>query len=453
MNILIDLYFYLEYAFWFILVFTIIVFIHEFGHFYIARLNGVKVERFSIGFGPPLLKYSDKNQTLWQICALPLGGYVKFAGEMYPTKIKDKKERFKKELFMNKTALQKASIVLAGPIANFFLGVLLFMIIFIFYGKNHTNPVIGNIEKNSPAEKAGILKYDKILAINGNNINSFEEVSNLLEDALFTKVTVSIERTNNIYDIEIYPETKTVQTFIGSKRQINYLGLQPILKPIVSKVLDNSPAELGGLKTKDKIIEIDGMKILDIKEVIAIVENNIGNKLDFIVLRNLEYINLSITPKSVINQSGKEKGVIGITFSRDRKKINFFKSIKESFKNFFVIIYKTLIAFSEIVFGKRDHCEVGGPILIAKVSNEIGSQDLHSFFSLLAIISINLGLINLFPLPLLDGGHFFTYMYEFIYKKKVTKVFYKYFQSIGALLVIALMFFSVFNDIYCRVLN
>ena len=127
--------------------------------------------------------------------------------------------------------------------------------------------------------------------------------------------------------------------------------------------------------------------------------------------------------------------------------------IKESFKNFFVIIYKTLIAFSEIVFGKRDHCEVGGPILIAKVSNEIGSQDLHSFFSLLAIISINLGLINLFPLPLLDGGHFFTYMYEFIYKKKVTKVFYKYFQSIGALLVIALMFFSVFNDIYCRVLN
>ena len=152
-------------------------------------------------------------------------------------------------------------------------------------------------------------------------------------------------------------------------------------------------------------------------------------------------------------EKGEKKGVIGIQFSGERKKIDFFSALKESSYNFFIIIKKTLIAFVEIIFGKRDHCEVGGPILIAKVSNDMANQDLVAFISLIALISINLGLINLFPLPLLDGGHFFTYLYEFANKKQVTKVFYKYFQSIGAFLIISLMFFSIFNDIYCRILN
>ena len=166
-----------------------------------------------------------------------------------------------------------------------------------------------------------------------------------------------------------------------------------------------------------------------------------------------EKINYDITPALFYAEDGTEKGVIGVHFSQERKRLNLFAALTESLENFKIIIVKTMLAFSEIIFGKRDHCEVGGPILIAKVSNDIGSQDLVSFLSLIALISINLGLINLFPLPLLDGGHFFTYMYEVINKKKVTKNFYKYFQTIGAFLIISLMFFSIFNDIYCRVLN
>ena len=163
MEIFTNLLFYLEYLFWFVFVFTIIVFIHEFGHYYVARLNKVKVDIFSIGFGPTLFKYKDKNNTIWQVCAVPLGGYVKFAGEMYPDDASSNKKHKYKELFMNKSSLQKASVVLAGPLANFILGFFLFVVIFIFFGKNFTSPIIGYVEDSSPAYEAGLLKNDKIL--------------------------------------------------------------------------------------------------------------------------------------------------------------------------------------------------------------------------------------------------------------------------------------------------
>ncbi len=448
-----NLLFYLEYLFWFVLVFTIIVFIHEFGHYYVARLNKVKVDIFSIGFGPTLFKYKDKNNTIWQVCAVPLGGYVKFAGEMYPDNASSNKKHKYKELFMNKSSLQKASVVIAGPLANFILGIFLFVVIFIFFGKNFTSPIIGYVQDNSPAYEAGLLKNDKILFMNGNKIKSFEDVYSILDDDLFEKIEFNIERDNKNLIINIFPDRKIIKTFIGSKREINFIGFEPLFKPLVSKVIKDSPAYNAGMKPNDKIAQIDGKKTDSIKDVISIIQVNADKNLDFLINRNNSFINLQIKPNLILNEKGEKKGVIGIQFSGERKKIDFFSALKESSYNFFIIIKKTLIAFVEIIFGKRDHCEVGGPILIAKVSNDMANQDLVAFISLIALISINLGLINLFPLPLLDGGHFFTYLYEFANKKQVTKVFYKYFQSIGAFLIISLMFFSIFNDIYCRILN
>ena len=453
MEILSQLFFYLEYVFWFILVFSIIVFIHEFGHFYIAKVNKVKIDRFSIGFGPSLLKYTDSDSTIWQICLIPLGGYVKFSGEMYPDQTKKKYSKKDSELFMNKTALQKASIVLAGPMANFILGIILFIIIFISYGKNYTSPIVGNIEKGSPSEMAGLKKYDKILTMNNEEITSFEEIYTLLDENIYENISLKVERNTDLLDINIYPEKKIIETFIGSQREINYLGMQPIFLPIIKKVIDGTPAFKSGLRPYDEIKEIDGMKVFNTSDVIDIIEKSPNKKLNFLLARNDKQVSVTIIPELVKINDEKEKGVIGIQFSRERKKLNFFRAIYESIDNVKLIIVKTLLAFSEILFGKRDHCEVGGPILIAKVSNDIGSQDLVSFMTLIALISINLGLINLFPLPLLDGGHFFTYMYEMINKKRVTKTFYKYFQFFGAILIISLMTFSVFNDIYCRVLN
>ncbi|MAI02333.1 MAG: RIP metalloprotease RseP [Rickettsiales bacterium] len=440
---------YFEYIFWFVIVFTIIVFVHEFGHYYVARLNNVQIEKFSIGFGPVLLSKVDKHKTKWQICAFPLGGYVKFFGEMYPDK-SNESDIHNKKLFMNKKALQKASIVLAGPLANFLLSLVLFILIFSFFGKNFTSPIIGDIKKNSPAEQSGLLKGDRIISINSINIEGFDDYYEISDGELLEKIDITILRNDKKYNIDIVPQHKLIKTFIGTDKYINYIGIRPIIEPVVGKVIKNSPAYFAGLLYKDKIIKINNNDIYDANEVIKIIKVNANKKIDLSIIRDNKVINLSLIPKEV---SEKKIGQIGITFNKNRQKLNFYNSFILAANSIYEVTVKTLIAFYEIIFGKRDHCEVGGPILIAKVSNDVANTDMVSFVALIALISVNLGLINLFPLPLLDGGHFFTYISEFIIGKNINYNFFKFIQILGVIIIISFMSFSILNDIYCRILN
>ena len=451
MNLIYTLIGYSEYIFWFILVFTIIVFIHEFGHYIIARVNNVQVEKFSIGFGPVLFSKIDKNKTKWQIGLVPLGGYVKFCGEMY-LDTKDKKNDNNKNLFMNKKALQKASIVFAGPAANFILSFFLFIVIFYFFGQNKTSNIVGSIDNNSPAYFSNIKVNDKIISINETKIENYEDIYNFIEvdKKNFEYLFFVVKRNNEIFEYKLKPEKKEIKTFIGTKKVINYLGINPLLEPVVGKVLDNSPAKKSGLKTGDIIKSINNIKILDARQIIDIVKVNKGNTLKFIILRNNNEIFIQITPKD-INNNNQSK--IGITFKKSREKLNLLDSISESISNIYIISTKTLLAFWEILFGKRDHCEVGGPILIAKVSTDVANTDYISFIALIALISINLGLINLFPLPLLDGGHLLTFISEFVIGKNINYNLFKIIQIVGVALIFSFMTFSILNDIYCRVLN
>ena len=451
MHMLSTFFYYFEYIFWFILVFSIIVFIHEFGHYIVARINNVDVERFSIGFGPVLLSKTDKNNTKWQIGAIPLGGYVKFCGEMY-SESKSKINSKNKNLFMNKKPLQKASIVFAGPAANFLLSFLLFIVIFLFFGRNETPNILGSIDKNSPAELVNLQVNDRVISINNTKINNFEDIYNFIEneklgsDSLFFK----IKRNNKILEYSLIPETKSIETFIGSKKNINYLGINPLISPIVGKVLPESPARYAGLKKNDKILKINSIKVEGARQIIDIVKANENKVLNFLILRNNIEVSIKIIPKDLSN-SGTPK--IGITFKKNRAKLNLYESVKEALNNIFIISVKTLIAFGEILFGQRDHCEVGGPILIAKVSTDIVNTDYISFIALIALISINLGLINLFPLPLLDGGHLLTYISEFVIGKNINYNLFKKIQILGVIIIVFFMTFSILNDIYCRVLN
>ena len=441
---------YSEYIFWFIFVFTIIVFIHEFGHYIVARINNVDVEKFSIGFGPVLFSKTDKNNTKWQIGIIPLGGYVKFCGEMYSAS-KSQINSKNKNLFINKKSLQKASIVFAGPAANFLLSFLLFIFIFSFFGKNITPNIIGSIDKSSPAELNNLQVNDRVISINNIKINSFEDIYDFLENKNLglNPLLFKIKRNEDLLEYNLSPEIKSIKTFIGSKKNINYLGINPLINPIVGKVLPESPANYAGLKKNDKILKINNINVYGARQIIDIVKTNENKLLKFLILRNNKEIFLEIIPMD-LNNSGYPK--IGITFKKHREKLNLYTAVKEAFNNIFIISVKTLIAFWEILFGKRDHCEVGGPILIAKVSTDIANTDYVSFIALIALISINLGLINLFPLPLLDGGHLLTYISEFVIGKNINYSLFKKIQILGVILIISFMTFSIFNDIYCRIL-
>ena len=442
---------YFEYVFWFILVFTIIVFIHEFGHYIVARINKVDIEKFSIGFGPVLFSKTDKNNTKWQIGAIPLGGYVKFCGEMYKEQ-KNQLNSKNKNLFVNKKSLQKASIVFAGPAANFLLSFILFIFIFFFFGQNKTSNILGAIDKNSPAESSKLKVNDRVLSINKKKINNFEDIYNFIESEKLESDTLvfMISRNNKILELSVTPELKTIKTFIGSRKNINYLGINPLIEPIVGKVLSGSPASFAGLKTNDKILSINGINIQGARQIINLVKLNKDKKLKFLILRGDMEIFTEIIPRNLNNSKNAQ---IGITFKKERTKLKLYDSVKESFHNIYIISIKTLIAFWEIIFGKRDHCEVGGPILIAKVSTDIVNTDYIAFMSLIALISINLGLINLFPLPLLDGGHLLTYISEFVIGKNINYSLFKVLQILGLVIIISFMTFSILNDIYCRVLN
>ena len=451
MHMLSTFFYYFEYIFWFILVFTIIVFIHEFGHYIVARINNVDVEKFSIGFGPVLFSKTDKNNTKWQIGAIPLGGYVKFCGEMY-SESKSKINSKNKNLFMNKKSLQKASIVFAGPAANFLLSFLLFIFIFLFFGRNETPNILGSIDKNSPAELINLQVNDRVISINNIKINNFEDIYNFTENEKLgsDSLLFKIKRNDEILEYSLIPETKSIETFIGSKKNINYLGINPLISPIVGKVLPESPASFAGLKKNDKILKINNIKVEGARQIIDIVKANENKVLNFLILRNNKEVFIKIIPKDLSN-SGTPK--IGITFKKNRAKLNLYESVKEALNNIFIISVKTLIAFWEILFGQRDHCEVGGPILIAKVSTDIVNTDYISFIALIALISINLGLINLFPLPLLDGGHLLTYISEFVIGKNINYNLFKKIQILGVIIIVFFMTFSILNDIYCRVLN
>jgi regulator of sigma E protease len=438
---------YLEYVFWFILVFTIIVFIHEYGHYFVAKLNGVDIEKFSIGFGPALFQKIDKNNTIWQVCAFPLGGYVKFSGEMYSN---NRENDNNIKLFMNKKPLQKASIVIAGPIANFLLSLVLFIFIFFFFGKNHIRPIVGSIDEGSPAAINEILINDKIVSINKIKIDNYHDYYAVIEGPLLGEVSLEILRNNNVINMKIIPKHINIKNFIGNDKKINYLGINPLIAPVVGKVIKNYPANLAGLLKEDRILKINGQDISDARQIIKIVKKSSNTSLNFTIERNNMLKVISITP---VDLSGNNVSQIGVTFKKTRIKLDLYDSINLAFKSISEVTTKTLIAFSEILFGKRDHCEVGGPILIAKVSNDVANTDMISFIALIALISVNLGLINLFPLPLLDGGHFFTYISEFLIGKNINYNFFKVIQVIGVIIIFSFMAFSIINDIYCRILN
>ncbi|MBJ56916.1 MAG: RIP metalloprotease RseP [Rickettsiales bacterium] len=442
-----------EYIFWFVLVFSLIVFVHEYGHYYVAKFNDVSIEKFSIGFGPALISKKDKNGTIWQISIIPLGGYVKFCGEMYHSEETKSVDKADKRLFFNKSSLQKASIVLAGPIANFILGIFIFIFIYSFYGKNYTEPVIGNIELDSPASKSNLKMGDKILQINGQKIDSYDQIYEILDKELLKEIEIYIKRKNDVLSYLLVPDHKEIKTFIGSTREVNYLGISPLIKPIIGKTIKNSAADEAGLKKNDVVLKIDELRVFDIRQIIEVIKKSPNRKLNITIKRGEKTLYRVITPRVAFDNNGMEIGIIGVTFAKERIKLNFIDAVKYSIVSFIDVTKKTIIAFGEIIFGKRDHCEVGGPILIAKVSNDVANTDLISFAGLIALISINLGIINLFPFPLLDGGHFFTFMVEYLRGQRVHYKIYQYIQYIGVLLIGSLMLFSIINDIYCRVLN
>lgn len=352
--------------FWFAIVITIVVFLHEMGHYLIARLFGVKVSAFSIGFGQEILGYtSKKTGTRWKLSLIPLGGYVKFAGDdnIFSAPCEGKPSTEESYTLSSKKAWQKMLIAFAGPFANYLTAFIIFSILFIYLGKTIIFPEITEILPNSPAEKYELRVGDEIIAFNDKPITDIAE----LKQKLFNitphteTIVLKIKRENNILDIPLKLEFMEIEDVNKDKIKMAYIGIK------------TEHYELQKLSIKQAMIE--GIK---------------------------ECRNLSIA---------------------------------------------VLTAIWQLITGERDISSLGGPIKIAQYSNSSASQGMLAFFLFIAAISVNLGLVNLIPLPILDGGHIMISLMEWVRGGPLPHIFYRISYLLGIIIIAMLMILTIGNDI------
>ena len=362
----------LTYIIPFLVLILVVVFIHEYGHYYFARKYGVGVTDFSIGFGKEIFGWNDKSGTRWKICWIPLGGYVKFFGDRNVFSQADQEkilekydEEDRQKLFVLKPLYQRVLIVFGGPLANFLLALVIFFSIYTFVGKDFTPAVINEVQEDSPAMVGGLKQNDIILEIDGNEVQSIMDVSKYI--------------------------TMSTSDFIDFKVKRSYEEL-----------------------------------LLQIKPDTVLSEDNLGNKLN--------------------------KRIVGIKLGAYNNEINHVKlgpakAIYHAAREVYYVSVSSLKYIGGMIVGKADTSQLGGPIRIAKISGQVAEFGVLAFISMMAYISISLGLVNLFPIPLLVGGHLMFYAFEKALGRPLSQKTQEGFFRIGIFILISLMFFTTFNDL------
>ena len=361
----------------FLFVLTLIVFFHELGHFLVARWCGVKVDAFSIGFGKEIFGFNDSHGTRWKFCWIPLGGYVKFMDDANatsavadPDALENMSEEERQGSFHFKPLWQRASVVAAGPIANFILAVVLYAALFMSYGKPLIPAVVGDVLAGGAAAEAGIQKGDQIMAINGQPIESFTDLQKIVRVSPDKDLALLIKRGDESSTLTVRPKLRETKDSFGNSVKMGLIGIQV---PVAQ------------------------------------------------------------------DRTFKQYGVVS--------------GLQEGVKETWFITTTTLSALKDMVLGRGDPSQLGGPIRIAQASKQAASASFGTLINLAAVISIGIGLLNLFPIPMLDGGHLVFYGVEAVRGKPLSERTQEMAFRVGLSLVLMLMVFVTWNDIKSVVLG
>lgn len=351
----------------FIAIISLIVFVHEFGHFIVARLCKVKVEEFSIGFGKELFGFNDKKNTRWKFCILPFGGYVKMFGDRNAASqadedlLKKMSPDERKSSFISKNVAQRMAIVAAGPIANFILAIIVFTFLFKVNGLNTVLPVIDKIMPKSAAFKAELQEGDIIKAVNQQKVTTFDDIREIVTISANKELIFRIERDAKLFDVKITPQSKVRKNFFGEDTKM---------------------------------------------------------------------------------------GIIGVSASEiTHQDLNIYQSFIQANIQTYDVTIAIFKALGQLITGQRSIKELSGPVKIAKYSGKTVDMGLNAVLWFMAMISINLGVMNLLPIPMLDGGHLFFYLIEAIFKKPLSPKTQQIAFQIGLSFILTLMLITTFNDI------
>jgi len=446
---------FLYYLVAFAVVLGVLIVVHEFGHYLAARWVGVRVLRFSVGFGKPLLsRRCGRDGTEWALAAFPLGGYVKMLDEREGEVAADQLHRS----FNRQPVARRMLIVAAGPAANFVLAVLLYWALF-WYGSEEFRPILGAPAITSPAAAAGIENGEMVLRVGGEKVETWQEMRWLLLQGAADHDQIDLELTNQRQEIVVRRLDLTVVRQSGWEGDaLDKLGLglyRPRLPPIVGSVSARSAAEAAGLLPGDEILDIDGEPIDSWADLVSIVRRSPGLPLRMEVLRQGLRQPLTVRP-SAVDDHGREIGRIGASVrdggqTRERMMITvrygvvsaLGKALTETWdKSVF-----TLVMIGRMITGEVSWRNISGPVTIADYAGQSAKLGLDYYLKFLALVSISLGVLNLLPIPILDGGHLLYYLVEIVKRGPVSERTMEIGQQIGLTFLIMLMAFAFYNDI------
>lgn len=442
----------------FVVALGILVTVHEYGHFWVARKNGVKVERFSVGFGRAIWRKTGKDGTEYVLAMIPLGGYVKMLDE----RTDDVQPEDKDKTFNGKTVYQRIAIVAAGPIANFVFALFALYLMFLI-GVPSVKPLIGDVASSSIAAEAKLIKNSEIVSVAGNVTRNWQEVNLALIGQIGNKeIEIKTKKGDSQYISTFMLDIRQWQFSPDKTSALTSLGITPYRPKVhneLAAVADESPAALAGLRVGDKLISVGTVNTSNWLDFAKEIKHYPGQKVLITIDRNSEIITLPITPNSV-EQSGKVIGYIGVAPKADAWPAEFLielsygpiESIKESAQRTWNLTSLTFSMIGKLITGDVSVKNLSGPIGIAQGAGNSAGHGFVYFLGFLALISINLGIINLLPLPVLDGGHLLYYLIELFTGKEVPEKVQEAGFKFGALALLMLMAIGLFND-FSRVLG
>ena len=441
----------------FLLALGILITFHEFGHFWVARKCDVKVLRFSVGFGRPIWKrYFGEDRCEFIVAALPLGGYVKMLDEREGEVAPQERHR----AFNNKSLGQRFAIVIAGPIFNFIFAVFAYWIMFMI-GITGLKPVVGEIDSASMVERAGFRSGDEIIRVDDRETPIWSAVMNIIVARVVdgAQVKFTLRGQDGIEREAIVDVSQVSVDDMAGGNLLRILGLypkRPVVPAVIGELVQGKPAEQAGLLVGDKIIAVNAVPVKDWMQWVDIIRANPQRPINVEVARDQQQLSIVIVPQSVLTEEGEAIGRIGAAvddgYTKDKslmaiQSYSIIPAFSRAVAKTAEMSVLTLRILAKIITGEASVKNLSGPISIARYAGQTAGLGVVAFLGFLAIVSVSLGVLNLLPIPLLDGGHLMYYLIELLKGSPVSEATQVIGQQIGLAMLLGLMGIAFYNDI------